>query len=71
MKDIGIILGAIVAVIVSALLAGLIIMYAWNQSMSAIFNLPIITYWQAFWLYVLVAGIIKGGTHSYILTSGD
>jgi len=36
------------------LLVAFVIVWLWNMSMPALFNLPIITYWQAWALYLLV-----------------
>ena len=43
-------------------LAAAILKWLWNITMTQVFNLKEITYWQAFRL-LLIAGIIFGGTH--------
>lgn len=52
----------IVTAVIVALAIGMLfafpIMFLWNYVMPAIFGLPTITFWQAFWLKVLTAFMV-------------
>ena len=37
------------------------LMWAWNYVMPVVFSLPVVTYWQAFSLYVVSVLLIKAG----------
>ncbi|MGB0390191.1 MAG: hypothetical protein ACPGD5_01390 [Salibacteraceae bacterium] len=50
---VGIVLFGIVAISALAILFGYIIMSLWNWLMPELFDLPIITYWQAVGLFIL------------------
>lgn len=52
-KVMGFILLGIIGMTALAILFGLIVMWLWNALMPAIFNLPVIGYWQAVGLVVL------------------
>lgn len=60
-----VVLGVIIvgAVYIIMFLAGFIVaplvMFAWNYTMPFLFELPVIGYWQAFWLYILSGLLIK------------
>lgn len=37
-------------------------LFLWNNYASPIFNLPILTYWQCYWLYILTRLIVTHGS---------
>ena len=49
----GIVIFGIVAIVGLAILFGYVIMWLWNWLMPEIFDLPVITYWQAVGLFIL------------------
>lgn len=49
----GIVIFGAIAILGLAILFGFIIMWLWNYVMPPIFDLPIITYWQAVGLFIL------------------
>ena len=62
--DVGavVLLVALVAFTV-ALLFALPVMLIWNYAMTDVFGLPMITFWQAFWMAIL-ARLLFGTTES-------
>lgn len=60
----GIIIGAFFLIILGALLLSFPVMWCWNYIIPYMFGLPVITYWQAFCLYVLAGLLIKGSSSS-------
>ena len=58
-ETIGSILATILIVTVVALILGFPLMWLWNWLMPTIFNLPVITFWQALGLNALSAILIK------------
>ncbi len=57
----------IVAIVGLAILFGFIIMWLWNWLMPELFGLPILSYWQAVGLFILLKILIGGcggGSHS-------
>jgi len=56
----GIIIFGIIAIVGLAILFGFIIMWLWNWLMPEIFDLPVICYWQAVGLFILLK-ILLGG----------
>lgn len=58
---------AVVSIVLIAglgLLFGYGIMWMWNYVCPELFGLPRITFWQAFWLYVLVQFLFTRGSSS-------
>ena len=57
---------AILAIIglsgVMGALVGYPVMWMWNYVCPKLFDLPRITFWQAFWLYVLAQTLFTRGT---------
>lgn len=51
--------GMIIGAIILVTLLALPIMLLWNWLMPAIFNLPTITFWQAFGLNLLISCLFK------------
>ena len=58
-ETIGSILATILIVTVVALILGFPLMWLWNWLMPTIFNLPVITFWQALGLNVLSSILLK------------
>lgn len=56
----GLIVLGIVAIVGLAILFGFVIMWLWNWLMPELFGLPIITYWQAVGLFILLKILIGG-----------
>lgn len=62
----GKIIAGIIFGIGAAFLFGLVIMLLWNELMPHLFEVPLITYWQAFGLALLgrlIFGGVGGGSH--------
>ena len=59
---IGTIFAAILGVIVIFLLCSWLLEYLWNITMPEVFNLPKITYWQAFRLMIIGSLLFGGGS---------
>ncbi len=59
-KIIGYTIGGIFLAVVFALLFGIVVQHLWNWLMVGIFELPAITFWQAFGIIIL-AKILFGG----------
>lgn len=64
----GMIVFGIIAITGLAILFGFVIMWLWNWLMPLIFGLPVLTYWQAVGLFILLKILIGGcggkGHHS-------
>ncbi len=56
------ILGGLVLAAGMAFIFGLFVMLLWNWLMPGIFNLPVITYWQAWGLVILAHILFKSGS---------
>ena len=56
-------LGALVFAAAFALVFGWVLMLLWNWLMPALFNLPVITYWQGWGLILICHLLFKGGGH--------
>jgi hypothetical protein len=56
---IGVIIGGACLIFLVALMLAFPVMWCWNYAIPAIFGLSVITYWQAFCLYVLSGLLIK------------
>lgn len=50
---IGIIIGVLVAIPLVLCLGGWLVMVCWNNVMPAVFDLPYMTFWNGFWMYLL------------------
>lgn len=50
---IGIIIGVLIAIPLVLCLGGWLVMVCWNSVMPAMFNLPHMTFWNGFWMYLL------------------
>ncbi len=50
----------IIAIVGLAILFGFIIMWLWNWLMPELFGLPLLTYWQAVGLFILLKILIGG-----------
>ena len=59
----GIVIFGIIAIVGLGILFGYVIMWLWNWLMPEIFDLPVITYWQAVGLFILFK-ILLGGCSS-------
>jgi hypothetical protein len=51
-----------IEIVILCPIGGTFVWMAWNNTMPQLFNLPIITWWQGFWLMVLT-GEIFGHIH--------
>ena len=60
----GVIIGAFFLIILGALFLSFPVMWCWNYIIPSMFGLSVITYWQAFSLYVLAGLLIKGSSSS-------
>ncbi|CAN5491733.1 hypothetical protein BH11BAC2_BH11BAC2_12960 [soil metagenome] len=60
MKTSWIIKGVLGVLAIAALMSGAV-MYLWNELMPVIFNLPVISFWQALGLLVLSKLLLKTG----------
>ena len=49
----------ILTVVLTALLFAVLTMFAWNNSVHELFNLPVIDFWQGFWLNMLSGMLVK------------
>jgi hypothetical protein len=58
---VGMVIAGLAIAVAFAFLFGWLVMLLWNWLMPAIFNLPHITYWQAWGLVLLSHILIKGG----------
>jgi hypothetical protein len=58
----GKIIGGIFMAALFAFIFGLFVMLLWNWLMPALFNLPVISYWQAVGV-IIIARLIFGGGH--------
>lgn len=59
LNNVGAFIGAILAMIVFDFIMAFPIKWAWNHTMTYIFNLPIINYWHAFWLFFILTALWK------------
>ncbi len=50
--------GGLFIVIASFLITPLILQFSWNEVIPDIFKLPKLTFWQAFWLHIVVQIIL-------------
>lgn len=57
---IGIIIFGAIAITGLAILFGFVIMWLWNWLMPAVFGLPVLTYWQAVGLFILLKLLLGG-----------
>lgn len=57
---IGMIIFGIIAIIGLAILLGYVVMWLWNWLMPELFGLPVINYWQAVGLFILLKILIGG-----------
>jgi hypothetical protein len=64
MQTIVTILFAVLILVISSFLGGLAVWILWNWLMPEIFNLKVITYWQAFGLCFLSGILFKDGPSS-------
>lgn len=53
--------GGVIIAALMALIFGLVVMWLWNWLMPTIFNLPELTYWQAWGLVILFHILFKSG----------
>ena len=60
-KIISMVIGGLCLGVMIAFLFGWIVMLLWNWLMPPIFNLPVITFWQAWGLVILTHILFKGG----------
>ncbi|WP_298900287.1 hypothetical protein [uncultured Psychroserpens sp.] len=56
----GMIIFGIIAITGLAILFGFVIMWLWNWLMPLIFGLPLLTYWQAVGLFILLKLLLGG-----------
>lgn len=56
----GLIILGIVGIVGLAILFGFVIMWLWNWLMPELFGLPMVTYWQAVGLFILLKILIGG-----------
>lgn len=52
--------GGIACFVVSALVLGAVVMLLWNAILPSLFNGPVITYWQAVGIFVLIRLLFRG-----------
>lgn len=57
---VGIIIFGAIAIAGLAILFGFVIMWLWNWLMPAVFGLPLLTYWQAVGLFILLKLLLGG-----------
>lgn len=51
-KGLTLLVTLIVAILIAFMFAG-ILMWLWNAILVVLFNIPVITYWQAFGIYII------------------
>jgi hypothetical protein len=59
---VGIVMGALLVGVILCFLFAFVTQIAWDHSFGQIFNLPHMTYWQAFWLNFLGSIVVKNNT---------
>jgi uncharacterized protein YacL len=59
---VGAIIGGIILVVITALIAALPTYLLWNWLMPVIFNLPVITFWQALGINILCEILFKSNS---------
>lgn len=59
-KIIGAVIGGIIVAILFAFFFGYVVKYLWNWLMPTLFNLPKVTYWQAFGIVILAKILFSG-----------
>ena len=60
MKIITALLFGVLAYCVASFIAAYFVLLFWNNSVTYIFNMPDITYWQSWFLFMLCSVLIKG-----------
>ncbi|MBN2519235.1 MAG: hypothetical protein JXB17_01920 [Bacteroidales bacterium] len=68
LRIIGLVIGGLILAVCLAFVFGYFVMLLWNWLMPVIFNLPAITYWQAFGIIILARLLVgshgKGHDHN-------
>lgn len=54
-----------VVILLTGFIGGGILMYAWNEVMPLVFDLPRLTFWNGFWMF-WVAQSLTGGVFAII-----
>lgn len=61
---IGVIIGVLVAIPVVLFFGGWLVMICWNNVMPAVFDLPVLTFWNGFWMNLLAMCLFGHGSSS-------